>query len=123
MTRERTCAVCGTDISEKRPQAKHCGPRCRAEASRLRSGAGARGCTPDAVCTVCGVSLAGRRRGTRYCGERCKRLVERQRAAKALSAVMPSQVSNDRPVTARRRLERELAPSMRSVPVPHSPHL
>lgn len=35
---DRLCAVCDTDISDRRPTALTCGPTCRAERSRRRTG-------------------------------------------------------------------------------------
>lgn len=35
----RTCAHCGTSIEGYRPQARRCGPPCRAAASRARKAA------------------------------------------------------------------------------------
>lgn len=32
----RVCAMCGTGLDNRRSDARHCGPACRTEASRLR---------------------------------------------------------------------------------------
>ena len=34
---ERVCVVCGTSLIDHRPDARHCSPACRVEASRIRA--------------------------------------------------------------------------------------
>jgi hypothetical protein len=33
----RVCVLCGAPLNGSRPDARHCGPACRREASRLRA--------------------------------------------------------------------------------------
>lgn len=37
IAQERVCVVCNASLVGRRPQARHCGGPCRAEASRIRA--------------------------------------------------------------------------------------
>ena len=80
---ERICQTCGKTFTAMRPNAKFCGPTCRAKYYRCEA---AQARKRDCTCENCGTVFTTTRVDVKYCSDACRveahRIMQRQRNAK-----------------------------------------
>ena len=80
---ERICEQCGKPFMAGRPNAKFCGPNCRAKYYRCEAAQARR---RDCTCENCGAAFTTSRKDVKYCSDECRteahRIMQKQRNAK-----------------------------------------
>lgn len=74
--RERSCAVCGADISHRTYKAKTCSQRC----DGIMRGTIRAEPLPDATCATCSTTFPAKRIDATYCSDECREKGRRLRA-------------------------------------------
>ena len=92
---ERICEQCGKTFIAGRPNAKFCGPNCRAKYYRCEA---AQARKRDCICENCGAAFTTSRKNVKYCSDECRteahRLMQKHRNAKRRGALETSEVPN-----------------------------
>ncbi len=84
---ERVCQTCGKTFTAMRPNAKFCGPNCRAKYYRCKA---AQARKRDCTCKNCGTVFTATRVDVKYCSDTCRveahRVMQKQRNTKRREA-------------------------------------